>query len=434
MESNVHLFTRSGKWMGVDPSTRTFFEFTQEEWEILKEGMNQSASTKYQELMDSIQETLKPMSTFETQSTQGVYELVLMISQDCNMKCSYCYADAGTYSEEASFMDREIAKTGVEKICQVEDIEEIMFFGGEPFLNFPLIREIVELNKEKGRKLKYGVVTNGTIMTDDMLKVLKENNFGVTVSLDGPPHIHNLCRVYKNGNGTHDKVLRTIEKLKKAGIPCGLEATYNNRVSNQTTPRDVLAYLTQIARHIKIDCVLDAECIDPATLMTPEETYTAYKEWTDCAFEMWEKGELLDVRPISSMVWHLMSSRKLKSETVCKAGGGRVTLFSNGDLYPCFAAFFPKYLIGNVTDDNFVEEYPEKIKEMNRMLSRSQVDHYWFSDLISSVCVRNLEDCGVSHLNFILPNLIEDIIYHLIKIEDTKKFQDTLRRSACGET
>ena len=421
--------------MGVDPSTRTFFEFTQEEWKILKEGMtDQSTSIKYQELMESIQKTLKSMSTFETQPNQGVYELVLMISQDCNMKCSYCYADAGTYSEEASFMDREIAKIGVEKIFQVEDIKEIMFFGGEPFLNFPLIREIVELNREKGRELKYGVVTNGTIMTDSILKFLKENNFGVTVSLDGPSHIHNLCRVYKNGNGTHDKVLRTIEKLKKAGVPYGIEATYNNRISDKTTPRDVLAYLTQFAQHIKIDCVLDAECIDPTTLMTPEEIYNAYREWTEYTFEMWDKGELLDVRPISSMVWHLLSSRKLKSETVCKAGGGRITLFANGDLYPCFASNSPEYFIGIVTDDNFVEEYPGRIKEINGMLSRSQVDHYWFSNLLSSFCVRNLEGSGVSHLNLILPNLIEDIIYHLMEIEDTKKFQDTLRRSACGET
>lgn len=435
MNMNLHLFKRSDKFLGVEPSTRTYFFFEEEEWNTLKNRMNGTImDPTHQELMQSIYSVVASESTFETQPEGRIYELVLMVSQDCNMKCSYCIADGGTYSREATFMDAETAKQGLEKICHLEDIKEIMFFGGEPFLNFPVIREIVELNRDEGRDIRHGVVTNGTIMTDKIIDFMKEHNMRLTVSLDGPSHIHNLCRVYRNGNGTHHRVVKTLEQLKEAGVPYGVEATYSKTILNEIPPKEVLAYLTQFSRHIKIDCVLEADCVDPGTVLTPEETYYAYREWADCVFEMWERGEPVDVRPISSIVWYLLSSKKLKSRTVCKAGGGRVTLFPEGDVYPCFAAYYPQYCMGNVLDEDFIKEYPENIKKIREKLSRDQVDCYWFSDLLSSVCVHHLKNLEAPYFTYIYPHLVEDIIAHLVDIEDLKTFQDVLRRSACGET
>lgn len=430
-DMNVHLFTRKDKFLGVEPSTRTYFVFEEEEWNTLKNMNKTKIDPQYKKLMQSIHKSVAAESKYETRAQEKINELVLIVSQDCNMKCNYCIADSGTYSREAMFMDTETAKQGVEIMCQLEDIKEIMFFGGEPLLNFPIIREIVELNKDKKRDMIYGMVTNGTIMTDELLDFIKENDINVTISLDGPSHIHDLCRVYKDGKGTHHRVIETLEQLQEAGIQYGIEATYSKTILNEMPPKKVLAYLTQFSRTIKIDCVLEADYVDPSTFLTPEETYRAYKEWTDFVFDMWKRGEPADVRPVSSIVWYLLSSKKIKSQIVCKAGAGRITLFPEGDLYPCFSADFPQYYISNIHDDDFIEKYPENIKRVRENLSREQVEHYWFSDLLPSVCVHHLQTVDAPYFTKIYPYLVEDIIAHILEIDDIQTFQEVLRRSSC---
>lgn len=431
---NLHLFKRKDRFLGVEPSTRTYFLFEEEEWNTLKKGMDGNISPKYKELIQFINNTVTSESKYKTRAEENVYELVLMIAQDCNMKCKYCIADNGTYNREKMFMDIETAKKGVEKICHLEDITELMFFGGEPFLNFPLIRKIVELTEIRGKDMVYGIVTNGTIMSDEIIDFIKEHNIKITVSLDGPAHIHNSCRVYKNGEGTHSRVMKNLKQLKKANIQYGIEATYSKSILNKISPKDVLSYLTQFSKFIKIDCVLESDCVSSSTLLNSEETYYAYKEWTDLVFEMWKKGEPVYVRPISSIVWYLLSSKKMKSQTVCKAGGGRVTLFPEGDVYPCFAADYAHYHMGNVNDDDFIEKYPENMKKVRKKLSRNQVEQYWFSDLLSSVCVHHLQKSDASYFTDIYPHMVEDIIAHILEIEDIEVFQNMLRRFSCGKT
>jgi uncharacterized protein len=154
----------------------------------------------------------------------------LNISHACNLKCRYCFADAGTYGDAPSFMSEEMAKQAIDFLLQRshEDYIGLSFFGGEPLLNFDIVRSSVEYCKAEaakmGKRCNFHVTTNGTLLTPDIIDFLAANDFTMIVSLDGPPEFHDSMRVYPGGGGTHDVVMRNLETMR--GTPLSSRTTF----------------------------------------------------------------------------------------------------------------------------------------------------------------------------------------------------------------
>jgi uncharacterized protein len=141
-------------------------------------------------------------SLIDTGKPNALTELVLNISQGCNLGCSYCFADKGKYgTQNTSFMTFENAKRSIDAfISKFGGVASIKLFGGEPLLNFDLIKKIcdylahlVEENKIQNIPMPV-VITNLTILNDEMINYFKKYNFSVTVSLDGPESINDSFR------------------------------------------------------------------------------------------------------------------------------------------------------------------------------------------------------------------------------------------------
>ena len=152
--------------------------------------------------------------------------LVLNVSNVCNLNCCYCYAKGGSYGEDESFMEENVAIRTVDYFYnRYNDINSIQFFGGEPLLNPEIIQTVCEhildkYNKNKIQKLPvFAVVTNGTIMSSKILEILSDYKIQITVSIDGPQFIHDPLR----GQGTYDKIIENIEYLKNENITIGVE-------------------------------------------------------------------------------------------------------------------------------------------------------------------------------------------------------------------
>ncbi|MCL2052182.1 MAG: Cys-rich peptide radical SAM maturase CcpM [Lachnospiraceae bacterium] len=150
--------------------------------------------------------------------------LTLQLTQDCNLRCKYCI-----YSEEHSSRQRshsiksiswEIAKKAVDFFLahSIDNPEvNIGFYGGEPLLEFSLLKRIIEYAKEcfAGRKLTFNMTTNATLLTDEMILYLKEQDVTMMISLDGPKEINDLNRIFIDGSGTFDTVSERVSRIKE---------------------------------------------------------------------------------------------------------------------------------------------------------------------------------------------------------------------------
>jgi len=137
----------------------------------------------------------------------------LCLTHKCNLRCTYCYVD-----KRAGRMSIEVAERIVESIFDspsVDDGIDIGFFGGEPLLEFDLLREIVGLIERHPRfdrqNVTLSVVTNGTIFSETIAAFLAQHGIVLCLSCDGPPQVQDRFRKYRNGRGSSAAVSRTIE-------------------------------------------------------------------------------------------------------------------------------------------------------------------------------------------------------------------------------
>ena len=153
--------------------------------------------------------------------------LVLNISNDCNMKCAYCYANGGNYNEKINMMTtRTLIKILDTMYDRFQEIEIIQLFGGEPMLNEEAIVATCDYVKRNKKNTKVGMVSNGTILTDQIKKLTSNHELSITVSLDGE-EVHDELRKFKNGKASFDIVKKNILELRKiSDQPSCIEVTY----------------------------------------------------------------------------------------------------------------------------------------------------------------------------------------------------------------
>ena len=159
----------------------------------------------------SLSTTLQTNTSKQTQEQRPVlHRLSLTINNTCNMACKYCYANKGSYYTQGILMDKNTALNAVNfAFRNFSHIEHVNFFGGEPTLN-PQIMELVceyfiYLNTQGVLTYlpRFGLTTNGYIISGRVFQLLRKYKFSVTISLDGPKEIHDKLRVSINDSGTY---------------------------------------------------------------------------------------------------------------------------------------------------------------------------------------------------------------------------------------
>lgn len=147
---------------------------------------------------------------------------IFVVTNQCNLNCVYCQANNGRKLYKT--MTKEIAQKAVDIALSVPQKElSFEFQGGEPLLNYPIIRFIIEYaekNKED-KTIRYSVVTNLTVISDEMIAFFKDHQVSISTSLDGDSLLHNLNRSYPDGTGSFDAVLSGIKMVKAAELPLG---------------------------------------------------------------------------------------------------------------------------------------------------------------------------------------------------------------------
>ena len=150
--------------------------------------------------------------------------LTLEVSEQCNQRCRYCTYSGGftgprTHGER--MMSWSVARQVIDYVLPRTDPAKkakVGFYGGEPLLNFELIRECVQHLRRSGRLAQpdFRISTNLTLLNENTLKYLVDNDFSIGVSLDGAPACHDANRVFRSGSPTHATVIDRLALIRKA--------------------------------------------------------------------------------------------------------------------------------------------------------------------------------------------------------------------------
>lgn len=151
--------------------------------------------------------------------------MTFQVTQQCNLRCQYCiYSDTGGYTQRRHApkrMSLELAKKGVDfALPRSVDTTDILFgfYGGEPLLEFTLIKHIVAYAEKKfsGKSIRFNMTTNGTLFTDEILDFISEHQFMITISLDGPQHIHDQNRRFAiNNQGSYSTIMKNVAYIRE---------------------------------------------------------------------------------------------------------------------------------------------------------------------------------------------------------------------------
>lgn len=166
------------------------------------------------------------------QAQKRIDLMYLIVSQSCNLSCKYCFEEQENGNWKNMLMTRDVAFAAIDqfvKHIKTHNIAhpKIMFFGGEPLLNWQTVKETILYAEKADVHFEYSIVTNATLLNEEIVKFLAKYQVGVGVSVDGPKHINDKNRVYRTKTeSVYDKVMEKLELLKK------FKCTYGYSITN----------------------------------------------------------------------------------------------------------------------------------------------------------------------------------------------------------
>ncbi|MBN1872639.1 MAG: radical SAM protein [Anaerolineae bacterium] len=282
-------------------------------------------------------------------------KIELYLAEACNLRCRYCYVNAHDALNHG-LMPWEIAKQAIDLVfarAGNADSINITFFGGEPLLNKPVLKQVIaysqELGQARGKRVGYSMTTNATLLDDEMIALIKYYNFGLMISMDGPQDVHDRMRPQANGQGSFELAARNVKRLMQSRRSVTVRCTLSNRCLDR--PR-IVQFLEDFgfSRVAMSRCTGTVDGLSPYDI-GPEENVTLQAQdgyFIERLFEQLERGERIKYNPWANVVRHIhdMQSRRMR----CGVGRGCTTVGIDGRLYPCHRYVgMDNYVLGHVS-------------------------------------------------------------------------------------
>jgi uncharacterized protein len=283
--------------------------------------------------------------------------LIKPVGDRCNLACTYCYEEtpAGRYAV-AGNMSKELLSKLVEDAFENERGGEITFnwHGGEPLLAgrefYKLAIEFQQQSNTRNVKVVNVIQTNGTIVDDEWITFLKEFDFRVGVSVDGPIDLHDIARVNFAGKGTFDPVIAAIRKLRGADIPLSVITV----VTESHLGRGCDLYRLLASEGVKH---FDVHPAFPGSLGRPALSPASYSSFVIELFEAWLSGD--DIGMSIGVVKDALQAFMGGNPSICYHNGSCsqiVAIEPDGNVVPCTRPFNRElFTFGNATKDKLHE-------------------------------------------------------------------------------
>lgn len=405
---NIVLDVNGGAIHVVDDLTYDILDYYKEKnlEEIIALFDNQP-SEKVKEVYAEIEEMEKENLLFSSKDYMDSEEfknrdpvikaMCLHVVHDCNLKCEYCFASQGDFGGHKAYMTEEVGKKAIDYLIENSGNRknlEVDFFGGEPLMDFDLVKTLVEYGNEKAAEknkvFRFTITTNGVLLDDDKIDYINEHMHNVVLSLDGRKEINDNMRKTVNDKGSYDLIVPKFQKLVEGrkNKYYYVRGTFTKK--NLDFSEDVKHFKELGFNLASIEPVVDSEYDDYA--ITEEDLDAIKNEYEKMAIE-YAKDQ---VNGDPFKFFHFMVDLSqgpciIKRVQGCGAGCEYVAVTPEGDIYPCHQFVGNEdFKLGNLLEEKI--EFPEEITSafMNsHVFSKPACENCWAKFYCSGGCHAN---------------------------------------------
>ena len=301
-----------------------------------------------------------------------VKALCLHIAHDCNLACQYCFAEEGEYHGRRALMSYETGKQALDFLVANSGNRrnlEVDFFGGEPLMNFDVVKQLVaygrEIEKTQDKHFRFTLTTNGVLLNDDIMEFANKEMDNVVLSIDGRKEVNDRMRPFRKGAGSYDLIVPKFQKFadsrsQEKYYVRGTFTHYNTDFSN-----DVLHLADLGFKQISVEPVVAQET-DPYAIQEADLPQL-FEEYDKLAAEMVKRhGTDKDFNFFHFMIDLEGGPCVAKRLSGCGSGTEYLAVTPWGDLYPCHQFVGNEdFLMGNVWDGVQKTEIRDEFKCCN---------------------------------------------------------------------
>ena len=324
-----------------------------------------------------------------------VKALCLHVAHTCNLNCEYCFASQGKYHGERALMPFEVGKRAIDFLIENSGTRhhlEVDFFGGEPLMNFDVVKQIVayarSIEKQHGKLFRFTLTTNGMLIDDDVIDFANKEMDNVVLSLDGRKEINDYFRKTIGGVGSFDIIVPKFQKLVEArkGEKYYMRGTFTH--NNPDFTKDIQTMLDLGFNELSMEPVV----CPPTDKYALDENdkgiiFREYEKLADMMIERRKEG-----RPFT--FYHYMLDLEggpciYKRISGCGSGTEYMAVTPTGELYPCHQFVGNKdYLMGDIWKGVVRTDIRDKFKLCNAY-SRKECNDCWARLYCSGGCAAN---------------------------------------------
>jgi uncharacterized protein len=301
-----------------------------------------------------------------------VKALCLHIAHDCNLACRYCFAEEGEYHGRRALMSYEVGKKALDFLIANSGTRrnlEVDFFGGEPLLNFQVVKDLVKYGREQekihNKNFRFTLTTNGVLLDDDIIAFANKEMSNVVCSIDGRKEINDKMRPFRKGDGSYDLIVPKFQKLAESRGQDKYYVRGTFTKNNLDFSEDVLHLANLGFKQISVEPVVAEETDSYA--LREEDLPVLFEQYDKLAKEMVERKKAgKDFNFFHFMIDLEGGPCVAKRLSGCGSGTEYLAVTPWGDFYPCHQ-FVGKeeFIMGNVDEGIKNLDLQRKFKKCN---------------------------------------------------------------------
>ena len=288
-----------------------------------------------------------------------IKSMCLHIAHDCNLRCGYCFAAQGDFGHGRKLMPLSVGLRAIDFLLEHSGNRhnlELDFFGGEPLMNFDVVKQIVAYARSKeqeyNKKFRFTLTTNGLLLNDDSIDFINQEMSNVVLSIDGRKEVNDRLRVTPNGKGSYEAIVPKYQRLvqRRGGKEYYVRGTFTRL--NPDFSRDVMELYRLGFDQISVEPVVSDPQLDYA--LTQEDLPRIYEEYETLALQlidMKRKGEKINF--FHFMIDLDQGPCAIKRLRGCSCGNEYIAVTPEGDIYPCHQFVgMDEWKMGSVLDNS----------------------------------------------------------------------------------
>ena len=301
-----------------------------------------------------------------------VKALCLHIAHDCNLACKYCFAEEGEYHGRRALMSFEVGKKALDFLIANSGSRrnlEVDFFGGEPLMNFDVVKQLVAYGREQekihDKNFRFTLTTNGVLLNKDIQDFANKEMANVVLSVDGRKEVHDFMRPFRGGQGSYDKIIPKFKAMAESRHQTDYYVRGTFTHYNTDFASDVLSLADEGFKQISVEPVVAPDSEDYA--IKTSDLPKIMEEYDRLAKEMLKREK--EGRGFN--FFHFMIDLSggpcvAKRLSGCGSGTEYLAVTPWGDFYPCHQFVGQEeFLMGNVDDGIVRNDLQEEFKCCN---------------------------------------------------------------------